>query len=90
MKASASTSFRLSGDSEEFIPGFGVAVGPYFRLGLWGANKQGGLGLAPYFTLNLLRLGKVDTVGIFKFNTEVVAGIGGGARVDIFSIAFLG
>ena len=75
-------------------PGFGFALGPYFRLGLWGANKKGGLAFAPYFALQSLRGAKTDkhkSGGLnWELKTDGILAVGVGARVDVFITDFIG
>ena len=70
--------------------GFGFAVGPYFRLGLWGADKKGGLAFAPYFALQSLRGAKTDKHDFSgsgsktELKHESILSAGGGLHVDLF------
>ncbi|WGK68505.1 hypothetical protein P0082_08435 [Candidatus Haliotispira prima] len=72
--------------SDGQVLGFGVSFGPYFRLGLWGTDKQGGLGLAPYIAINSLRgeiKGKNASLSL-EYTEEALLNIGGGLLLDIF------
>ena len=72
------------------IPGFGFAVGPYFRLGLWGKDKKGGLGLSPYFVFDFLRGKKEQDFANAQWTTQAILAFGGGARVDVFINQLIG
>lgn len=70
--------------------GFGFALGPYFRLGLWGKDKKGGLGLSPYFVFHFLRGKKEQDFANDQWITQAILAFGGGARVDIFINKLIG
>ena len=76
--------------------GFGFAVGPYFRLALWGADKKGGLAFAPYFALQSLRGAKTDKHDFrgsgskTELEHEAILAAGAGVRVDVFINKLIG
>ena len=90
--------YNFKGDSykKEFddagAPGFGFAVGPYFRLALWG--EKGGLAFAPYFALQSLRGAKTDKHdfgnGKQEIEHEGILAAGAGVRVDVFINKLIG
>ena len=91
--------FKQPGFKKEFDDagsvGFGFAVGPYFRLALWGADKKGGLAFAPYFALQSLRGAKTDKHSFrggskSELKHEAILAAGGGLRVDVFINKLIG
>ena len=92
--------YNFKGDSykKEFddagAPGFGFAVGPYFRLALWG--EKGGLAFAPYFALQSLRASKIDKHDFSgggsksELKHEGILAAGAGLRVDVFINKLIG
>ncbi|MEM9424586.1 MAG: hypothetical protein AAF975_07355 [Spirochaetota bacterium] len=85
------STFAIYTDDKDAL-GFGVSFGPYFRLGLWGTDKKGGIGLAPYLTINLMRRNVVSNTPLTALNHEQksLLGIGGGLFVDIFITKMFG
>ena len=92
--------YNIKGGKKGFddagAPGFGFAVGPYFRLALWGADKKGGLAFAPYFALQSLRAAKTDKhdfgdgSGKQELKHEGILAAGAGVRVDVFINKLIG
>ena len=90
--------YNLKGAKKEFddagAPGFGFAVGPYFRLALWG--EKGGLAFAPYFALQSLRAAKTDKHDFSgggsktELKHEGILAAGAGLRVDVFINKLIG